>query len=67
MKELRFRLFKQLSLNFTLALSKTKLIVGVRLLSYVAKGLVTLGDNPVDFHDVIYCVSFINVKYFYNG
>ena len=54
---------KQFPFNFSLALSKTKLIVVVRLLSDAAKDLIVSGDNPLDFHDKIYCVSVWNIAY----
>ena len=58
--------FKQLPSNFSLALSRVKLIVTITLLSDTARGLIVSGDNPLDFHGEICCVTVVNVKYFYN-
>ena len=41
--------------------------MGARLLSDVAGGVILPADNPLDFHDEIYCVLAITLKYLFIG
>ena len=47
---------RQLPLNFTYTLLPEYFSVGARLLLFIAGGLTTSSDNPLDFHDEILLV-----------
>ena len=58
-----FCCFKQPALIFSLILLSRQSINGERLLSDVAGGLIVSSGNPLDYHDEIYFVLAINLKY----
>ena len=53
--------------NFVLFHTRQNYDDGARLLSDVAGGLVLSSDNPLDFHDEIWSLLLIFVRYLYIG
>ena len=53
--------------NFVLFHTRQNYDDGARLLSDVAGGLVLSSDNPLDFHDEIWSLLLIFLKYLYIG